>query len=264
MNSLAFTLFSAKLNFAYILKGCMIMQKVGITTVNYNSELGFYSNGVNKQYQEKIFLAGGLPFLIPLHEGMNTDKLSELAEHYANEMDSLLLVGGSDVTPNRYSKQINQDCGDFDTDRDIWEVLLIQKFISKSKPIMGICRGFQLLNVELGGSLVQHMESDKYAKHWHNINRTHQKTHKVNIYGDSLRKLFGDMVMVNSFHHQCIDQLAEPFKSSKEYGKSSDDVIEIVFNKNQKILGVQWHPEMLRDEDESDALFRMFLSLADE
>lgn len=90
---------------------------------------------------------------------MPTDKLNDLTEHYADEMDSLLLVGGSDVTPNWYAMQINQDCGDFDIDRDSWELLLIETFMSKSKPIIGICRGFQLLNVALGRSLIQNMEN---------------------------------------------------------------------------------------------------------
>ncbi|MCM1991362.1 gamma-glutamyl-gamma-aminobutyrate hydrolase family protein [Oceanirhabdus seepicola] len=238
------------------------MKKVGITTINYVSNLGFYSNGVNKQYQDKIIEAGGIPILIPLHENNDYDQLEKFAEFYSNDLDMLLLVGGTDITPTLYNALIDKECGDFDIDRDTWEMLLIQKFMSKSKPIMGICRGFQLINVALGGTLIQHMDNYNYSKHWHNINRTHQKAHDVSILGNTLLKTLGEKVNVNSFHHQCIEHLAAPLKENSEIGISSDDVIEIIFNESLRILGVQWHPEMLHRSSETDSIFQLFMSLA--
>lgn len=239
------------------------MKKVGITTTNYQSALGFYSNGVNKQYQEKIIDAVGLPILLPSYEFLNEQQLDLFAESYANTLDMLLLVGGPDVTPILYHRSINKDCGDFDLDRDKWELLLIKKFHKKKKPIMGICRGFQLINVSMGGTLVQHMGNHDYDKHFHNLNKTHQKVHNVNILGDTLSKALGHLIQTNSFHHQCIDELGSKLKENSEIGISDDNVIEIIFSNEDKILGVQWHPEMLHKSKETDALFNLFMSLSE-
>jgi len=239
------------------------MKTVGITTTNYHSALGFYSNGVSKRYQEKIVAAGGLPILLPSLEFLNEQQLDLFAESYANTLDMLLLVGGPDVTPILYHRSIKQECGDFDLDRDKWELLLIKKFHKKKKPIMGICRGFQLINVSMGGTLIQHMSSHDYDKHFHNLKKTHQKVHNVNVLGDTLSKTLGPLIQTNSFHHQCIDELGFQLKENSEIGISDDNVIEIILNKKHKILGVQWHPEMLHQSNETDVLFNLFMSLSD-
>jgi len=239
------------------------MNTVGITTTNYQSTLGFYSNGVNKQYQDKIIDAGGLPFLLPSLELLNVQQLGFYAESYANALDMLLLVGGPDVTPILYHRSINQECGDFDLDRDRWELLLIKKFHERSKPIMGICRGFQLINVSMGGTLVQHMGNHDYDKHFYNLKKTHQKVHNVNIVGNTLINTLGHLIQTNSFHHQCIDELGFQLKENSEIGISDDNVIEIILNNDHKILGVQWHPEMLHQSNETDVLFNLFMSLSD-
>lgn len=236
------------------------MKKIGITTSHYESELGFKSNGVNKQYHESIVQAGGIPVLIPILES-DVDQLELLASSYADSLDMLLLTGGSDITPILYQKSIQEDCGPFDLERDNWELLLIDKFRSASKPIMGICRGFQLLNVAFKGTLIQHMKG--YDKHWHNIKRPHQKAHEINLHGDTLIEKFGDTLLVNSFHHQCIDRLSEVLKNGGELAISKDNVIEMLYNKELKILGVQYHPEMMPKIKETDLIFELFLSLGE-
>ena len=238
------------------------MTKIGITTSHYESSLGFYSNGINKQYQEKILTAGGIPYLIPLHENTHFPTLQSLAEHYANDMDGLLIVGGPDVTPTLYAEYIQQDCGDFDYERDIWEIMLIKKFMAVEKPIFGICRGMQVINVALGGTLIQHMDAKSYDKHWHNIKRPHQKAHVVKVHGPRLTEILGQTTYVNSFHHQCINKFAPLLKTDTEHAYSNDVVPEAFYNQEHKLLGVQWHPEMLKNDEATNKLINFFLSLA--
>ncbi|WP_240839762.1 gamma-glutamyl-gamma-aminobutyrate hydrolase family protein [Acidaminobacter sp. JC074] len=231
------------------------MKKVGITLHHYKSNLGFDSNGVNKQYHERISESGGLPVLIPIHEGEN---ISDLAIDYAENLDMLLLTGGSDITPYLYGENIEKDCGDFDVDRDTWELALIHSFMKLSKPIMGICRGFQILNVALGGTLRQDLDKS-FNKHWHNLDRPHQTGHRVSISGKTLEMLFGKSYWVNSFHHQSIDEIA-PVLEDSEFALTDDLLIEMLYNPKLKIIGVQYHPEMMPKEKETKLLFELFMN----
>lgn len=234
------------------------MRKVGITMTHYKSRLGFNSNGINKQYQEYVLNNGALPILIPIHSGSN---ISHLASQYAIMLDMLLITGGTDVTPHLYGADIEKGCGDFDLDRDKWELALVNEFMKLSKPILGICRGLQILNVALGGTLRQDLD-DSYNKHWHNLQIPHQIGHKVNMIGSSLEHIFGKTIWVNSFHHQSIDKLA-PSLVNSEVGITDDSLIEMIYEKKHKFIGVQYHPEMMPSSKETQLLFKIFYHLSE-
>lgn len=128
---------------------------------------------------------------------------------------------------------------------------LVKFAIEKNIPILGICRGFQILNVYYGGSLHQDvgLKKDTFIKH-NQVNFPYLTTHSVELIDNTkLKEIFNeDTIMVNSFHHQIIDKVADGFIKS---AVSKDGVVEAIENPNYKyMLGVQWHPEMLHSSEE--------------
>lgn len=192
-------------------------------------------------YANSVRLGGGLPTYIPI---INEP---DLAEHYMNKLDGLLLSGGDeDVHPHYYGegpiRGINHIC----PDRDIWEFALIKAALSQNKPILGICRGCQVLNVALGGNLFQSLRKQYpgAGEHYPMATEMHHLYHSVKIEPDSLlQNLFGSELMVNSFHHLALKDLAPCFKVT---ARSNEGVIEAVESQEHPfVVGIQWHPEAL-------------------
>lgn len=166
----------------------------------------------------------------------------------------LLLPGGADVDPALYGQMPCEECGRPDRARDEAEPLLLQAFLEAGKPVLGICRGIQLMNAALGGTLVQdikgHMDFFHRAK----------STHGVTICRDSM--LYGvygaECIPVNSMHHQAVDELGEGLRVS---AVGDDGTIEGVELENYPFcIGVQWHPEHMSKKSEMQRrLFAAFV-----
>lgn len=148
------------------------------------------------------------------------------------DYDGLILCGGNDVQPCYYGEEINGSL-DFDKERDRTEMALAQKFFQTGKPILGICRGMQLLNVALGGTLYQNISGHR-GEILHTV-----KAEKGSLW----EKLYGKEFTVNSFHHQAIKRLGNGLKATLYDGTGT--VIEGVEHESKPYLGVQWHPERI-------------------
>lgn len=161
--------------------------------------------------------------------------------------EALLLPGGGDVEPWRYGAE-TLDCRGTEPARDEEELRLIDEFLSAGKPILGICRGLQILNVYFGGTLSQHVEG-------HSAVDGRDSFHPSRIAPSPLRRLYGGALQVNSAHHQAIDRLGSGLQAVQW---APDGVIEAVMHETLPVWAVQWHPERL--ETEGQRLLRAFLS----
>ena len=187
----------------------------------------------------KILLSGvgNLKNYIDAVSGMGAIADSECRLQSVTDYDGLILCGGSDVAPDRYREEIN-GAVDIDYARDEREIALLQKFTEAKKPILGICRGHQLINVFFGGSLYQHLPETK----------EHRKdggdaVHNVTaIKGSVLYNLYGESLAVNSSHHQAVKELGEGLVATAYWDKK---YVEAAEHTSLPILGVQWHPERM-------------------
>lgn len=195
-----------------------------------------------EQMSDWLLLNGMMACLIP-----SLPKNSKVVlEDYVNELDALILQGGADVAPESYGETPLRPEWSGDRIRDVYEIELIQKFREQKKPVLGICRGLQILNVALGGSLYQDITEQVSGSLVHrNWDIYDQNFHTVELLkNSSLANLYGGpgLHMINSVHHQGIKDLA-PCLNVEAVSKD-DGIIEAVrSNKDDFVMGVQWHPE---------------------
>ncbi len=150
--------------------------------------------------------------------------------------DGLLLLGGGDIDPALFGERVVNDTVKADVARDRLEIALIQQFAAAGKPIFGICRGIQILNVALGGTLVQDLPAQR------GIDHSNGRLHDVStLTGSRTNALWGPRFTVNSYHHQAVGRLAPGLMAT---AVSEDGVIEAVEHKQLPLLAVQWHPEI--------------------
>ena len=212
---------------------------------------------MNKDYVDAVIKAGGVPLIIPF----NTDK--EVIISQAQVIDGLIISGGHDVSPYNYGQEPSPLLGETFPERDAYEMLLLEEAKKRNLPILGICRGFQIINVAGGGTLYQDLSliPGNVLKH-NQVSKPTLKTHKIQIEENSIiSEIFGKETMVNSFHHQALDKVADDFKV---VARASDGIVEAIQHKTYKFLvGVQWHPEMLAVEcDEARELFKRLIEEA--
>ncbi|HEY1825605.1 MAG TPA: gamma-glutamyl-gamma-aminobutyrate hydrolase family protein [Acidimicrobiales bacterium] len=189
-------------------------------------------------YPRSIAMAGGLPV-----ELTRDADVVEMVDH----LDGLVLTGGADVEPSHYGQAPDDDLGAIEPDRDAWEIALLDAAQKKGIPVLGICRGFQLVNVVFGGTLRQHVELDEGAGHpqWDVDGRT--ATHGVNVVEGTLTaELYPGEMRVNSLHHQVLDEVGEGLIVT---AKATDGVVEGFETPDGSIVAVQWHPELLEKPD---------------
>lgn len=179
-------------------------------------------------YNEAIFNAGGMPLIAP---ELCAEEMSELC-------DGLLLTGGSDVDTELYGEEKLNDTVSPDPLRTEYEVPLIKAFLDKGKPIMGICRGAQILNVVLGGTLYQDLVEQCGYIHSHGELRHYVYAEE----GSVLYNIFGEKFKTNSFHHQAIKTLAPNLKVT---ARSIEGIIEAYEHTTLPIIATQFHPELL-------------------
>lgn len=224
------------------------------------------------EYVDAIRLAGGEGYMAYLPDFINDyDKpLSESVIDIAHKYDGLILGGGGDLHPKWFGEEINGSKR-INNLRDTCEIALAKEFINLGKPIMGICRGHQVMNVLLGGTL--HQDNGEEINKIHASTGTTYKTHSTyctyneNSRGNYLIDLYGQQFKVNSYHHQSIDILADGL-IPLQY--SDDGVVEGVIHESYPYIGVQWHPERLCKQNNKDGtegicvdstpLFKYFLN----
>lgn len=155
------------------------------------------------------------------------------------DYDGMIFCGGSDVHPKYYGEKINGSV-DIDEARDDTEIRLMKKFLQTGKPILGICRGMQLLNVALGGTLIQHLPNVEE----HRAEKEDDIIHEVIAEkGCLFEELYGERFYVNSFHHQALDKIGEGLRITL---RSKDGkVVEGCEHTQKPYFGVQWHPERM-------------------
>ena len=191
--------------------------------------------------------------------GMRWVELSdpEQAVQDALTCDGLLLPGGGDMDPKFYGQARIPACGEPNLLRDAAEPLLLRAFLAADKPVLGICRGIQVMNAVLGGDLYQDIKPFEHLPH----NDRWAKVHTVTVRrGTLLSRILGqDTVLVNSQHHQAVDRVAPGFTLA---ALSEDGIVEAIEKPDARFcLGVQWHPEWLSDADPAmQGLFDAFVN----
>lgn len=207
------------------------------------------------EYMKALEMAGALPVMLPLTDA--PDMIEQIAETF----DGFLFSGGHDIAPACYGEDCIPECGIAIPERDSMEHALFAKIVKTEKPILGICRGLQFLNVALGGTLYQDIAAQYPTEINHVMKQPYnQAIHKVSILPDTpFAKLISVSELgVNTRHHQAIKELAPHLKAG---AISEDGLVEGVFMPDKKfVVGVQWHPEHALDaEMYSMNFFRSFV-----
>jgi putative glutamine amidotransferase len=232
---------------------------IGLPTLPIPAGLKPARFGINQAYVRAIEAAGAAPVLIPLLE--DADRLQAI---YAR-LDGMVLPGGEDVAPQAYHERPIRDLNEVEPVRDRVELMLARWAILDDLPMLGICRGHQLLNVALGGSLYQDLrfQGATDVDHSGNDGRARDALiHRVSLDPDSrLAQLIDEtVVQVNSLHHQGVKEVAPGLRIT---GRSEDGVIEALESRDHRFLiTVQWHPEEITGLDWVQRLFAGFVAAA--
>lgn len=203
------------------------------------------------EYLNAIWYAGGIP--VTLSYTTDPEKLARYAEIF----DGFLFSGGVDVDPVKYGEEKKFDSVNIDGERDAFEEALFSVVYPTGKPILGICRGIQSVNVWLGGTLHQHIDGHSQGE------PKQVRTHSIQIYeGSMFHEICGKTsVMVNSCHHQVVKTLAPALVAD---AVNEDGYIEAAHQPDHRFLfAVQFHPEsyyQMEDDDHSSAIFKAFVN----
>jgi putative glutamine amidotransferase len=228
---------------------------IGITTRNGKDADGHPLTALQHSYINAIVQAGGMPILIPsmLPEEDFTGLYSLLA--------GILFTGGGDVSLEYFNGSSHPRIGEVDKMRDTTEITLMRAAVNDGKPLLGICRGAQVMNVALGGTLYTHIHDQvkgaldhdypgdlrRILVHSVNVDET---THSAEIFGETL-------LNVNSLHHQGLKDIAPNLRVA---GHAPDGLVEVVeIPDHPYAVAVQWHPEWLTDQPAMQRLFRSFV-----
>lgn len=209
-------------------------------------------------YIVAIERAGGVPVILPITKDIET--LTPLLQ----KLDGILFSGGSDIDPYLYGEYPRFGLGAIEPKRDAHELKLARKVLSEMNiPVLGICRGMQLLTVATGGKLYQDLASQKPEGINHSVAKAirHHAFHPVRMeIGSILNNIYqGDELRVNSFHHQAVKELGKGFKATMT---APDGIIEGMEweNPNRFVVAVQWHPEMMEAQvDTVRPIFNAFV-----
>lgn len=226
--------------------------RIGISARIFHPEPGGVGlRSKNLQYLEEsiaqwVMSRDVLVFMIPtVNTGGLLHPSNITLRHYARHLDALVLQGGADVSPQSYSELATRPEWGGDRARDVYELELLHEFVDAGKPVLGICRGCQLINVAFGGTLYQDIAAEAPAASAH-VNEQYDKLHHAISFtkGSSLAALFPKQgeALVNSIHHQAVKDLGRDI--TVEARSHGDNIIEAIrYQRANFVMGLQWHPE---------------------
>ena len=229
--------------------GAPMTPRIGVTGLT-RAVSGADRSGVNSAYVRSVLRAGGIPLILSPLLG------PELAGHVVETVDGLLLTGGDDMDPSHYGEAPHPSLDPIDPQRDAFELAVFRAARDRQVPTLAICRGFQLVNVALGGTLWQDLPSQRPAEIDHRQKGArNDRSHRVEVVPQTMlaEALRTTQLEVNSFHHQGIRKLAPGLKVS---ALSPDGLAEGLEQDAGPawLLAVQWHPEEFHAEAESPDL----------
>jgi len=229
---------------------------IGVPLMRSRNDRNAPIYGLRRTYLRALHLAGAAPFTIPLE--MEEDVYRALFER----LDGVFLAGGEDIDPGSYGQAPHALLGQTDAERDRVEILLARWAVAEGKPLLGVCRGHQVLNVALNGVMLQDVQTMWPHAERHDYRDATLFTrdflsHPVAVDPNSLlSRIVGERVQVNSLHHQAIDRLG---RGLKVVGRTPGGVIEAVeVERHPFAVGVQWHPEELVADAKMLGLFQAF------
>lgn len=234
--------------------GDHLLPVIGLTTYREDAQWGVWHERADllpSTYADATAAAGGVPVLLP--PAVDGDEAFR-ARGAVSAVDGLVLAGGADVEPSRYGARPDPHTGSPRPDRDSWELALVRAALDRDLPVLAICRGIQVLNVALGGSLLQHLP-DVVGHMAHCPVVGEHGRHDVALASESaIADLLGTRVTVATYHHQAVDALGRDLVA---VGWADDGTIEAVEHASASwVVGVQWHPEAF----DGAALFRGFVA----
>ena len=233
---------------------------IGITTNQSQNVYGQRIIMLMQSYVNAVIQAGGVPVLIPsliADDGWNV---------VYSRLDGILFSGGGDISLEHFSGEPHPRIEDMDLSRDSIELKLVHAAASDGKPFLGICRGCQVMNVALGGTLYTHIPDQlpKALDHSYPGNMRTVLVHEVKIEeGTRVAEIYGEpIIRVNSLHHQGLKDIAPSLRVA---GHAPDGLVEAIELPDHPFgLAVQWHPEWLTDQGSTRNLFRKFVEAAGE
>lgn len=231
---------------------------IGITSYTRKDVFRSFSQ-VGYEYIDKIIRAGGIPLIMPVLQKYDLEELDKLL----NYLDGIIFTGGCNVDSSWYGEKSIEEQYEEDNLRNKFERDLFMLAKREKKPMLGICRGCQLINVMQGGSLIQKINNEVSTKIYHKGNgqKIYEREHEVCLEKDSVLKDIykEDKILVNSFHEQCIRKLGKNLKITAKC--CEDGVPEAVeYQGDFFMIGIQWHPEALEDQIE---LFKRFVEVCE-
>ena len=210
---------------------------------------------VHGAYGIAIERSGGVPLVLPYIES------EAMIDAFVELCDGFLFTGGADVDPCYYGEEKKDTCGETEPNRDKLEMAVLSRAFESGKPIMGICRGLQIINVAMGGKLYQDIPTEFESELLHKQTEgQNEPSHPIFVEeGTPLYSVVGKKEMVgNTFHHQAIKVLSDGLAVS---ARASDGIIEAVYAPDKKYLrAYQWHPERLYRFEDNKALFDEFIN----
>ncbi|MFN3284842.1 MAG: gamma-glutamyl-gamma-aminobutyrate hydrolase family protein [bacterium] len=225
--------------------------RIGITTYGRDEQGRFC---LPAAYVDAVRRAGGVPLLLPPGE--------ERPERVLEVVDGLILAGGGDIDPASYGGQSHPTLYLVDPERDRFELHLARAVVDRSVPVLGICRGSQVLNVAWGGDLVPHLPEDEDATVRHRLPPRIPTDHPVRVDpGSRLAGILGEPeVSVRSWHHQAVRRVAPGWRA---VAWAPDGTVEAVeWQQDAWAVGVQWHPELSLDSPVHRRLFEALVQAA--
>jgi len=201
-------------------------------------------------YVAMVEACGALAVILPAHQSPDPALF--------DRFDGFVLTGGGDVDPRRYGRETRPEVYGIDPLRDRFESDLVRYAVDHDRPLLGVCRGLQVMNVALGGTLVQDIASmmEHHREH-RDLERWADRIHSVRIASRSkLRPVMGPEGWTNSMHHQAVDDLGDGLRV---VARADDGVVEALEHEDCRfVVGVQWHPECLGDVAEGRGVFAAF------
>jgi putative glutamine amidotransferase len=237
----------------------MVYPLIGVTTYHGKNDAGLPVVALLRAYVDAIVQAGGVPVLIP------SSLPEEIHREFCARLDGVMFTGGGDVALDRFDGIPHPSVDNVDLERDSIEVSLLETLIQKGKPFLGICRGFQIINVALGGTLYTHIidQLPGALKHdYYPVIPRNYLAHTVKMVdGTNLAGILGEVELpVNSLHHQGAKELASLLRPA---AYAPDGLLEAVELPGHPFgIAVQWHPEWLTDQLATRRLFRAFVEAA--